>query len=174
MDDPVINQLINNTVISEVDIQNTREYLEKFPKKLKYWIKLALKNDEKQSWKVAWVIEKSIGSNDILLKPYLTKIINKLEQLSYSHQRILLKLLLNYNLTKKQQGLLFGASETIWRNVNCKSGTRYYALMCLFSISNNYPELKKEIYNLLDNYHLKSLSPGIKRTIIIKKKRNFY
>ena len=132
-------------------------------------VSLATDNEKDYSWRAAWLLTRALVKNDKRLSPYILKIIKSIPGKNPGHQRELLKIVGKIKLSKIQEGYLLDICVNIWKDITTQSGTRYYAIVSILNISKRYPDIKKEINYLLEDYYTKTLSPGIKYTILKKK-----
>ena len=83
-----------------------------------------------------------------------------------------LKIVNKFKLSQKQEGYLLEICINLWKDINLKSGTRYYAILLILRFSQRYPDIINEISYLLEDYYTNTLSPGIKCNVLKKAKRN--
>jgi len=141
------------------------QFLEQKPSHFHNMIGLALTDCPNYSWRAAWLIARTVEFNDFRVKPYRLKIIRSLQGKSSGHQRELLKLIVQSQLTQHQEGCLFDVCVSIWENQSKKAGTRYFAFQYIVKILQKHPELIAESNALFDESQLHSLSPGVQRTV---------
>ena len=127
-------------------------------------IRISLSDEQPQAWRAAWVLNQCINKNDPRIRKIAKKIISTIKTKEDGHQRELLKLLGNIELTENQEGYLFDICMTIWESVEKSPSVRIVVFRILVKIVKKYPELKNEIEYLTQNHFTESLSPGIKNS----------
>jgi len=81
------------------------------------------------------------------------------------HQRELLKILLQMDLTENQESFLFDVCMTIWEQVNSSPSIRHNAFRYIVKMAKKYPELSNEISVLTQNRYMETLSPGARKSV---------
>ena len=165
-----LNKFLNNRCWSEISKDEIRHYLTDDEKRIERMLNFAISNDTDFSWRAAWLIGKFAQSENEILKPHYLRIINAIEGKDSGHQRELLKLVINKSLTDEEEGRLFEVCIRIWKDIHKKPGTRSYAFQCIDNITAKYPELRNELMGLFGPEYLETLSPAIRKTILMKLK----
>lgn len=129
-------------------------------------IEMALSNEEPFCWRAAWMIGGDIKENGSIIAPYASKIIKLIPSFEDGHQRELLKILLQVNLTEEQESLLFDLSVNLWEQVRKKPSVRHFAFKAMVQIAKKYPEFNNEILLLSQPHYINPLSPGIRAAVI--------
>jgi len=129
-------------------------------------IEMALSNDEPFCWRAAWMIGGDLNKNNSRIAPYTSRIIELLPSFEDGHQRELLKILLQVQLTEEQESLLFDLSVNLWQQVRKKPSVRHFAFKGMIQIAKKYPELTNEILVLSQPHYINPLSPGIRAAVI--------
>lgn len=140
-------------------------YINQNPEQIDSLINLILLNDSKLSWRAAWLLWSCLDNNDFRIVGNSSKFIDILPISNESMQRELLKILYPLELNEDLLGKLFNICINIWEDINKRPGVRYNAFKMIVKITNQFPELKKEIDFLLDDRFMKTLSPGIKHSL---------
>jgi len=146
------------------------EFLHNNPECIDEAFDLALGNNQPFSWRSAWLLSDCLEKNDIRLNDYIIPILNVIKEKEAGHQRELLKLLLLATLNEETTGLVFDISVKFWSDIKNIPSLRFTALKAMVQIAKIIEDLKIEIHFLLDEYYLKSLSPGIRNAALQIKK----
>lgn len=129
-------------------------------------LNLAISNKRKVSWRAAWVLGHTTREHDKRLQTHILTIIKSIDGKVDGHQRELLKILEKNRITEECESPLFDTCLSIWQDIYKKPGTRVTALRHLIKIAKKYPELRNEIFPLLDERYIETLSPGIKQVVL--------
>jgi len=128
-------------------------------------IDLAISDKETFSWRAAWLLWSCMELNDQRIQSYVKTIIKSITTKNDGHQRELIKILLQMNLSEEQEGILFNTCMNIWERIDKMPSVRFTAFQFIVQTGKKYPELTEEIIFLTQNHYLESLSPGIKRSV---------
>jgi hypothetical protein len=125
-------------------------------------MEIALHNQNKKSWRAAYLIDKINDSNPQLLNPFLNEMIEqvKIEQ-SHSKKRHFLKLISQNELPPDQQGFMFDFCLKTFTSAKEDLAVRVHAMQILYNISEKEPELKPEILTLIEYEMENHSSAGI-------------
>ena len=162
----------NNRCWSSINIEEVNFFLDSDQSNFKNIVALAINNEENYSWRAAWLISGILNNDDKRLSSFILKIIKSIPGKKSGHQRELLKIISKFKLSQKQEGYLLDICINLWKDINLKSGTRYYAMLLILKISQRYPDIRNEIDYLLGDYYTKTLSTGIKCNILKKANKN--
>ena len=141
-------------------------FLKKHPSLFHETLKISLGDKEPQSWRAAWLIKHYMSKNDERIIPSVNKILKAIPIKKDGHQRELLKILMEMELTETQEGILFDKSISIWEDINKSPSVRSFAFLVLVNTVKKYPELLTEIGFLTQGHYTETLSPGIRKTIV--------
>ena len=141
-------------------------FLKSHPEHFKEAIELAISDKQPYSWRSAYLLWSCIEENDARVKKYVKSIIASIKSKNDGHQRELLKILYQMELEEKHEGVLFDICINIWQQINKTPSVRMTALKFIIKIANKHPDLSKEIDLITDEHYLKTLSPGVKRSIL--------
>lgn len=150
---------------SEISDESFDQFLQKNPSYFGKLIGVALKNYTDYSWRAAWLVARTLKTNDDRVKPYRLKMIRALRGKSSGHQRELMKILIDSKLTRYQEGCLFDVCVSIWENHSLQSGTRYLAFQFISKIMKHYPAMFAEVSVLFSHESILKLSPGIQALV---------
>jgi hypothetical protein len=128
-------------------------------------IELAISDKQPYSWRAAWLLWSCMEENDQRIQKYIKKIVDSLKNKADGHQRELLKILLQMELKKEYEGILFDHCMDIWEQINKTPSVRINALKFIIKIAKKHPELSQEITFLTQDHYLESLSPGVKHSV---------
>lgn len=142
------------------------EFYQNHPECFEEAIKMALSNEEPFCWRAAWMIGGDLKKNDPRITPYISKILELLPEFEDGHQRELLKILLQVQLTEEQESLLFDLSVDLWEQIRKKPSVRYFAFRAMVEVAKKYPELNNEILLLSQPHYVNPLSPGIRKGVL--------
>tara|TARA_Y100000385_G_C13008611_1_gene600630 strand:- start:533 stop:1069 length:537 start_codon:yes stop_codon:yes gene_type:complete len=156
---------------SDINTEEVNVFLNSNQSNFKNIVALAINNEENYSWRAAWLISGILNNDDKRLSSFILKIIKSIPGKKSGHQRELLKIISKFKLSQKQEGYLLDICINLWKDINLKSGTRYYAMLLILKISQRYPDIRNEINYLLEDYYTNNLSPGIKCNVLKKAKK---
>ena len=80
------------------------------------------------------------------------------------------------DLTQEQEGYLFDLCVSLWEQPEKKPSVRFTAFKFINKTARNYPDLANEILLLGQDKYMRTLSPGVRRSIekMIKSTKAFY
>ena len=140
-------------------------YMNAHPEHFEETIELAISNKQPYAWRAAWLLWSCMEDNDKRVRSYIKNIINTLKAKNDNHQRELLKILLQMELNKRHEGILFDHCMNIWEQIDKKPSVRFTAFKFIIKITQKHPDLSHEINLLLQDHYLDSLSPAVKKSI---------
>jgi hypothetical protein len=140
-------------------------FLKSHPEHFDEAIKLAISDKHPFSWRSAWLLWSSMEENDKRIQKHIKTIVDSIKTKKDGHQRELLKILYRMKIKEKYEGRLFDICITIWEQIYKVPSVRYTALKFIIKIAKYHPELLGEIEFLTQDHYLKSLSPGVNRSI---------
>ena len=141
-------------------------FMETHPEYFNEAIELAISDKQPFSWRAAWLLWSCMEENDPRIKKYVSDIVNCIKSKEDGHQRELIKILLQMELNKKHEGVLFNVCMDLWEQINKTPSVRFTAMKFIIKIARKHPGLSNEITFLLQDQYLESLSPGAKRSIL--------
>ncbi len=128
-------------------------------------IQLAVADKQPYSWRAAWLLWSCMEENDPRIRPHIRTIIDTIPSKKDGHQRELLKILQQMEISEEDEGYLFDLCVTIWEKINSRPSVRYRALKTILSIAGRHPSLFNEIKCLTEDHYMDTLSPGIKNAV---------
>jgi hypothetical protein len=140
-------------------------YMNAHPEGFKEAIDLAVSDKQPYAWRAAWLLWSCMEENDPRIKGYINTIIDTLETKNDDHQRELLKILLQTELSEEHEGFLFEVCSAIWGKVNKRPSVRLTALKIIVKIAKKHPDLSHEIGFLMQSQYLESLSPASRKAV---------
>ena len=129
-------------------------------------IKLAISDKQPYSWRAAWLLWSCMENNDLRIKKHIKDIVKCIKTKNDAHQRELLKILLQMELEKKYEGILFNLCMDIWEHIDKDPSVRITALKFIIKIVKKHIDLSKEIIFLTQDHYLESLSGGAKKSVL--------
>ena len=129
-------------------------------------IELAIQDKQPYSWRAAWVLWSCITKNDSRVQKQIHKILKSIGDKTDGHQRELIKILLEMDLNEEQEGYLFDICVSLWEQVEKKPSVRYTAFRFINKTAFQHPELFNEILLLTQDKYMRTLSPGVHRSIL--------
>ncbi|MFC2109254.1 hypothetical protein ACFLSU_01650 [Bacteroidota bacterium] len=146
--------------------QSLLDFATSTPNSFKQILLYGLESEAINSWRAAWLICHLMKKNDVRIQPYLALIIKNLPIKSDGHQRQLLIILMNMELSEDLEGIVFNLALNIWEDVHKIPSTRITAFKLIHKTVKKHPELTNEIDLWTADYYTKTLSPGIKKSLI--------
>ncbi len=141
-------------------------FMKAHPEYFEEAIELAIKDKQPYSWRAAWVLWSCITKNDDRVQKHIYKILKSIGDKTDGHQRELIKILLEMDLNEEQEGYLFDICVSLWEQVEKKPSVRFTAFRFINKTAYKYPDLSKEILLLAQEKYMKTLSPGVRKSIL--------
>lgn len=141
-------------------------YLAGHPEEFEEAIQLALSDKQPWSWRSAWLLWSCMEKNDPRIRSHIKAIINAIPSKRDGHQRELLKILQQMEISEEDEGYLFDICVTIWEKISNRPSVRWHAFSMIVATAKKHPYLFNEISCLTEDYYLETLSPGIKNSIL--------
>ena len=120
-------------------------------------MEIALNSQEKNSWRAAWMADKIHDNYPNLIKPYLGKMVERLNNsLQVGKKRHFLKLISLNDIPEEYHGFLVNYCLTALTSAKEPPAVRVHAMQVLFNISEKEPELKPELLAVIEHemeYH---------------------
>ena len=160
-----MNKSLNEILTGRLKKVGLTNFIENNPQLFDEAFNVALGDEKPQSWRAAWMIKHHIKKNDSRIKPKINSILKALPTKEDGHQREFLNIMLEMNLTERQEGILFDKCIIIWKDISKSSSVRGVAFEILLRTAKRYPELITEIEYFSQNHFTETLSPGIKYSI---------
>jgi hypothetical protein len=129
-------------------------------------IALAIKDKQPYSWRAAWLLWSCINENDPRIQKHIQKIIESIGNKEDGHQRELIKILLEMNLNEEQEGYLYDLCVSLWKQVEKKPSVRFTAFRFIKITAHKHPGLMNELLLLTQDKYMRSLSPGVHKSIL--------
>ncbi|MDG2153315.1 MAG: hypothetical protein P8K10_05210 [Crocinitomicaceae bacterium] len=175
MSEKLIEDFINGRCWSDISSGEASKFINQSEEHIRKMVELSVCDLKDVSWRVAWLLGQSISKSSNPIQKYHLKIIKGISEKESGHQRELLKLVIDKNLSEEEEGRLFEVCIEIWKDIHKKPGTRSYAFKFIHQVVLKYPEIKNELVGLFESEYLETLSPAIKNSIEVKlNKLNVY
>ena len=129
-------------------------------------IQLAVSDKQPYSWRAAWLLWSCMEENDPRIRGHIRIIIDAIPSKRDGHQRELLKILQQMEISEEDEGYLFDICVTIWEKINNRPSVRWHALNTIVGIAKRHPYLFNEINFITEDHYLDTLSPGIKNAVL--------
>jgi len=140
-------------------------FMDTHPEFFEEAIELAVSNKQPYSWRAAWLLWSCMKKNDQRIQKKIKIIINVLASKNENHQRELLKILQQMELSEEHEGVLFNHCVTVWEKIDNKPSVRYNAFKMIIKIAKRHKDLKNEIALLTQNQYMNSLYSAAKKSI---------
>jgi hypothetical protein len=140
-------------------------WMQEHPEAFEEAVRLAVSDKQPYAWRAAWLLHSCLQVNDKRMQPHVGTIIKAIGGKKDGHQRELIKILLQMQLKKGQEGILFSRCADLWEDINKNPSVRITALRFMIKTAKKHPELLNEISFLIQDHLLETLSPGIKHSV---------
>lgn len=128
-------------------------------------VALAVSDRQPFAWRAAWLLSGCMRDNDERIRRHLKTILDAIPGRGDGHQRELLKVLSRMKLGERHESRLFDVCLSIWERPSASPSVRITAFRHIVALAKKYPELANEIVGLTQEWHLETLSPGVRRSI---------
>jgi hypothetical protein len=157
---PLEHKLLNSYKDEMISFMNAHpEYFEEA-------VKLAVSDKQPYSWRAAFLLWDCMEENDLRIKKHIKDIVKSIKTKTDAHQRELLKILLQMELEKKYEGILFNHCMDIWERIDKDPSVRIAALKFIVKVAKKHVDLSKEIIFLTQDHYLESLSDPVKKSVL--------
>lgn len=157
---------LQNILTSRLRKNEMVAFLKKNPNLFDETLEVSLGDNDPESWRAAWLINHYMTKNDKRIKKNINSILKALPNKKDGHQRELLKILMEMELTEKQEGVLFDGCFIIWKDISKISSARGTALLIIINTVKKHSELITEIEYLTQFHYIETLSPGIRNSVV--------
>lgn len=140
-------------------------FLKSHPEHFDEAIQLAISDKQPYSWRAAFLLWGSMEENDKRFQKHIKSIVNYIREKGDGHQRELLKILYRMKINEKYEGQIFDICMKLWEQISKKPSVRMTAFKFIVKIAKDHSELLEEVKLLTQEHYLKSLSPGVKRSV---------
>ena len=118
------------------------------------------------SWRAAWLLNCNMKHHDSRIRKHVDDLVKLLPHRPENEQREILKILLRMEISEDTEGLLLDHCISIWQNPSIRPAVRYYALKLVSNIAVRHPELRHELQLLVQDFHLETITPEIRRSVL--------
>ncbi|HAZ03158.1 MAG TPA: hypothetical protein DCY97_13470 [Marinilabiliales bacterium] len=172
----MVKEKLEKQLMAELSRRNTDfivHWAQNQPGAIKELVEMVLSHQEVVASRAAWVLEKLSGNYSGLLDAHIPKIIKSLSAIpSSSTRRTIAKVLMFHQIPEESEGELLdfclrmieAAKEPVAVKANC--------MTLVFSLLPKYPELKNEIFALIEN-QIPYSSPAIYARYHVLKRKHF-
>jgi len=132
-------------------------YFSEHPEYFGMLMNIALDDQLKNSWRVAWMADKIHDNHPSLVEPYIDRMIDFLQHTANgSKKRQFLKLISLHPIPEDKTGLMLDYCLKHFTDSIEPIAVRVYAMQVLYNISETEPEFKPELICLIEHeieYH---------------------
>lgn len=123
---------------------------------------IALYGNNRQSWRAAWIADKVNEQQPGVVEPWIAPMTETLKSLKHSgKKRQFLKLISLYPISVESQSFLIDYCLHILDGTGEPPAVKAYAMQILYNISENQPDLKEELLEIMEFLIEIQESPGI-------------
>lgn len=159
MTDKDLLQLLESWDNLELILNELRSNTEHIPALMK----LAIYNRHPNSWRAIYVADKLHENNPEIIQPYLNEIVEQLKtEKHHGKKRHFLKLISQNNIEKRFFGFLMDYCLNTFTSGKEPVANRVHALQILYNISENEPDLKPELFAIIQQEIELHPTPGIR------------
>ncbi|MBN1446452.1 MAG: hypothetical protein JXA28_00875 [Bacteroidetes bacterium] len=152
-------------ILMEANKEEMTSFMAAHPEYFEEAVWLALSDTQPLAWRAAWLLCDCMEGNDTRMRGYLDAIVEAIPEMQDGHQRELLKILLRMEVGEEHEGRLFDVCVSVWEQPAKQPSVRITAFRHILAMAKKYPELANEIRGLTQDWHLESLSPGVRKSI---------
>jgi hypothetical protein len=140
-------------------------YIAAHPEAFNELLTMAVSDSHPYRWRAAWLLWSCMDDNDPRVNRQLETVINSLSGKTDNHQRELLKILLQMELSDDHDALLYDFCLDTWKDSHKQPSVRHNAIKMIVKIGKKYPELLDEIEYFTQDGYLASLSPAVRNSV---------
>ena len=128
-------------------------------------VQLAISDKQPYAWRAAWLLWSCIKKNDKRIRKHIKEIVKAVPTKNDGHQRELIKILHQLELSERHESILFNICMNVWGQIGKTPSVRVTAFRFILKMAKKHPDLLNEIIYLTEDHYLESLSPGVKRSV---------
>jgi hypothetical protein len=128
-------------------------------------VQLAISDKQPYAWRSAWLLWSCIEKNDKRIRKHIKEIVKAVPTKNDGHQRELIKILHQMELSERHESILFNICMNVWEQIGKTPSVRVTAFRFILKMAKKHPDLLNEIIYLTEDHYLESLSPGVKRSV---------
>ncbi len=133
------------------------------PALLPSFMKTALYSTEPHSWRALYIVDKLYDRHPERIEPYLPEMIAQVKiEKHHGRKRHLLKLISQNSLSSEQAGFLVDYCLDVFTSSGEPVANRVHAMQILFNISEDEPDLKPELLEIIQQEIEHHPTPGIR------------
>ncbi|MBI9066427.1 MAG: hypothetical protein JEZ09_03975 [Salinivirgaceae bacterium] len=159
--------------LSRRNIDLVTQYACQNPEAINYLVDLVIYNEETVSMRAAWALEKLSEKKNEVIKNRLPDILEILSKITVSGtRRTIAKVLMQYTIPEEFEGKLFDFCIEMIEAVKEPVAVKANCMTIVFNLLPKYPELKNEIFAIIED-QIPYNSIGFKsRFFVLKRKMN--
>lgn len=132
--------------ISKSEIEDIRKLALSDQNLMNLLVKISLSNEERSSWRAAWVIYHITNGNRERIKPFIPVIVKRMPKFKYHSQTgCYMRLLLDMDIDFNEFGILVDYSIEQLQKEKNPSYIKHYSIKLLEKVCEQIPEFKREI-----------------------------
>jgi hypothetical protein len=150
-----MHERIQNQLMAELSRQNidlVAHFAKENPEAIHYLLEMTFAEDEKLSMRASWTLEKLSEQNPGILNDKLHYILKNLEKIRHSStKRTLTKVLMFHAIPETYEGMLLNFCITGIESPKEPIAVKANCMSLVFKLLPKYPDLKNEIYTLIED-----------------------
>jgi hypothetical protein len=137
--------------------------VEQYPDYFQGLMEIAMNGSDRHGWRAAWIADKIEQQEPGMVAPWIEQITERLKGLNHSgKKRQFLKLVSLYPVSVQNKSFLVDYCLECLDNSSDPPAVKAHAMQILYNISQEEPELKAELLQILEFVIEKGESAGIK------------
>ncbi|HPF52551.1 MAG TPA: hypothetical protein PK335_13300 [Draconibacterium sp.] len=138
-------------------------HLDANPSFLQSFINYALYNEHRNSWRALYIIDKLYDKHPDWIEPYVPEMIERLKtETHHGKKRHLLKLISQNKIHIENSGFLIDYCLRVFTSSGEPVANRVHAMQVLYNISEEEPDLKPELLEIIQQEIEFHPTPGIR------------
>lgn len=138
--------------ISRRNIDLVTQFVLETPGAVDVLVEIILDDNEKVSHRAAWALEKVSEKLDSPVKKYLTALINSFDGFGHSGiRRCLAKVFMLHKIPEDLEGKVLDFCLTLIEEPKEPVGVKANCMAIVFNLLPKYPELKKEVFEIIEH-----------------------
>ena len=138
--------------LSRRNIDLVTDWILEKPDVISSVVKLSLSHNEESSWRAAWALEKVSERAKEPLADYIETIINELHKIKLSGtRRIISKILMLHTIPENSEGKILDFCLSMIELPKEPVAVKANCMTIIFNLLPKYPELKNEIFAIIED-----------------------
>lgn len=150
-----MKQKIEEQLLSELSVRNIEmvvAFCNKNPEAINILLDNVFIGDDKLSMRSAWALEKLCLQHDKLLQPNIDLLVKQLDKLKTSSvRRIVSKILMLHSIPEDYEGEVLDFCLSMIENPKEPVAVKANCMTTVFNLLPKYPELKNEIFTIIED-----------------------